>query len=362
MSTNKLKVLSLTNVVLEYRIPVYNQLAEFFDVTVAHYGRKVSSDKVKFRQIILSPRKRGPFTFFKENLVTLASDFDAVIALGDLRMLSFLKLGFIRKRKYALIYWNIGVSASYNKRYDEDRSLDFFRFNLLNRADSIVFYTEYPVKRYVKDGGVQREKLFVANNTVEVTERIEIPFEKKYFLFVGTLYKVKKIYDLLEAYQKAYENEKNIQNLVIIGDGVEKDNVIKFIKEHQLEHKVLLKGAIFDQEVLKAFYREAIALISPGQAGLTVLNAFAYGVPFVTTKTAITGGEIFNIKDGWNGLLYEENMVNLTNIILDLANNSEKVHKMSVNAQNYYFDHRTVDKMVEGLAEAVIYAIKSKKK
>ncbi|GGF60914.1 glycosyltransferase family 4 protein [Wenyingzhuangia marina] len=358
----KIKLLSLTNCLLEYRLPVYNLLAEKFDLTIAHYGESVAHRDIHFKEILLTPIIRGPFTFSKEKLTTLAAGFDAVIALGELRMWSFLKLGFVIKRKYALTYWNIGVSASYNKRYDEDRSLDFFRFNLLNRADSIVFYTDYPIKRYVEDGGVQREKLFVANNTVEVKERIQIPFEKKHFLFVGTLYKAKKIYDLLEAYKKAYEMSNNIYPLVIIGEGIEKENVLKFIKEQQLQHKISVKGAIYDQEVLKVFYTDAIALISPGQAGLTVLNAFAYGVPFVTTKTAITGGEIFNIKNEINGLLYDDNHNNLKNIILELTRNPQKVYQMSVNAQNHYFEHSTLDKMVEGLSQAILYAVNCKKK
>lgn len=356
MEKNKIKLLSLTNYVLEYRIPVYNLLAETFELTVAHFGEEVSEDKANFRQIILSPKNLGPFIFFKENIAKLASNYDAVLALGELRLLPYMKLGFLFNRKFSLTYWNIGVSASYRKKFDEDRRLDFIRFRLLNKADSIVFYTDYPVKRYVEDGGVAKEKLFVANNTVEVLERIPIKIKKKHFLFVGTLYKAKKIFDLLEAYLLAYNNDASIKPLVIIGDGEEKANIENWIILHALKEKITLTGAVFNQQVLKSYYQDAVALISPGQAGLTVLNSFAYGVPFVTSENAITGGEVFNITNGVNGIIFKESLSRLSEILAELSNDDLVVNNMSINAQNYYFNERTIDVMVNGLKDSLSYA------
>src|SRR5690554_3103216 len=125
----KYRILFLTNVILEYRIPVYNLLSEYFDVTVAHHG-KLINDEVKFKQILLTRKNIGPFISFKENISQLAKQYDAVIALGDLHYIPFFKLGFLRNRQFALSYWSIGVSASYKKRFDEDRKLDRIRFSL----------------------------------------------------------------------------------------------------------------------------------------------------------------------------------------------------------------------------------------
>lgn len=353
----KYRILSLTNVILEYRIPVYNLLSEYFDVTVAHHGKPVSSDNAKFKQIRLTPKNIGPFISFNENITQLAKQYDAVIALGDLHYIPFFKLGFLRNRQFALSYWSIGVSASYNKRFDEDRKLDRIRFKLMNKADSLIFYTSYPIGRYVKDGGVERKKLFVANNTVEVVEKIEIPYRKNHFLFVGTLYKAKKIFDLLEAYKAAFLKNCLINPLVVIGDGDEYNNIVEWVEKNQLQSKITLKGAIFDQDELKKYYQNAIACLSPGQAGLTVLNSMAYGVPFVTTENAITGGEIFNITNGVNGIIYDGNSRSLTDIILELSSNNEKTYELSKNAQDYYFSNRTMEIMVDGIKSAVNYAL-----
>ncbi|NMH89328.1 glycosyltransferase [Flavivirga algicola] len=356
MYQEKKKLLILTNCILEYRLPVYNLLAEQFQVTVAHYGKIVNEEKTKFKEVILTPKTRGPFIFFKENIKKLAIQYDAVIALGDLHIWPFWSLGFIRNRSFSLTFWSIGVSASYSKRFDSDKKWDFFRFKLMNKADSIVFYTDYPIRRYVEDGAINRTKLFVAHNTVQVDHKIDLLDVKKHFLFVGTLYKAKKILDLLDAYLLAYKQNPSIEPLVVIGDGEEKDNIKSWVKKHQLTEKIILKGAIFNQDVLMEYYRRAIALISPGQAGLTVLNAFAYGVPFVTTENAITGGEIFNIINNINGIIYKEDVKKLSEIILDLSSNPKKALLLSKNAQEYYFSKRTMSIMVDGLKKAVDYA------
>jgi len=352
----RLKVLSLTNSILEYRIPVYNLLAESYDLTVAHYGKKIDQDRIKFKQIILTKSKRGPFVIIKENVRKIASQFDAVISEGDLHILSFLKLAFIRNRKFSLSFWSIGVSASYKKHFDQDRRLDRLRFYLMNKAESIVFYTDYPINRYVNDGGVSPDKLFVANNTVEVNHKYEVPKVKRHFLFVGTLYKEKKILDLLEAYLIAYKQNSSIQPLILIGDGDDRKNIENWIQEHCLKAKIILKGAIFNQDILRENYLDAIACISPGQAGLTVLNSMAYGVPFVTTENAITGGEIFNIKNNVNGIIYNEDVSKLSEILTDLSKDSEKTYNLSVNSQEYYFSKRTMVIMVKGLSDALMFA------
>ncbi|GHT33574.1 glycosyl transferase [Bacteroidia bacterium] len=341
---------------MHYGIPVNNLLVQNYDLTLAHYGEKLIGDDILFKQIILTPKKIGPFIYFKENIYKLCQKFDAVIVLSDLHILPYITLGLFSKRKFALTYYGIGVSASYNKKFDIDKRSDLIRFNLMKRADSNVFYSEYPIQRYV-DAGIKRDSLFVAHNTIQITDKIEISHNKESFLFVGTLYKEKKIYDLLNAYYITYKKDKNLKSLIIIGNGTEKSNIEKWISESGIAHKIFLKGAIYDSTLLKSFYSDAIACISPGQAGLSVLSCFAYGVPFITTFDAITGGELFNIKNGVNGYLYSGEVSELADILILLNNDKEKVYELSKNAQEYYFNNRTLDMMVKGLSDAVNYAL-----
>jgi glycosyltransferase involved in cell wall biosynthesis len=360
-SKEKIKLLRLTNCIMHYSLPTYNALAEYYDLTVAHYGNRVDDSLTNFKQIILTKRNIGSFVYFKENIYQLAKKFDTVLALGDLHILPYVSLGLIPRRKFAVTYWTIGVSASYNKKFDEDKSLDWIRFRLMDFADSLVFYSEYPIKRYTEKG-VKREKLFVAQNSVFINNQIEIPKNKKYFLFVGTLYKAKKIYELLEAYLIAFELNKMIAPLVIVGDGDEKDNIGQWIEEHNLQNHISIKGPIYDSEELCEIHKYAIASISPGQAGLSVLTSMAYGVPFITTYDAITGGERLNIEHGVNGFLYDGNIETLSGLIGKLSFMQEEVHQLGKNAQDHYFNNRQHAFMINSVIDSVNFAINSKQK
>ncbi|RST26688.1 glycosyltransferase family 4 protein [Chryseobacterium lacus] len=353
----KIKVLMLVNYIPHYRLPVMIKLAEKFDLTVAHYADQllVNSD-INFRQVLLKPRFFGGVKWFKENVYKLSSQYDVVISLGEIRVLPNMLLGF-RRRKFGLIFWGIGVGASYSKGFDAASKADILRFWLMRKADALLFYSDYPVQKYIAKG-FDREKLFVAHNTVLVQDRIKIPEDKKHFIFVGTLYKQKKIYELLASYELYVRTSANILPLIIVGDGEEKNLVRAWIAEKGFENKIILKGQINDQNVIKELYQDAVACISPGQAGLTVLNSMAYGVPFVTRENAITGGEIFNVIHEETGVLYDGEVESLVNIMKKISEDSAYTRQLSRNAQDFYFAKRTVDIMVRGFEDAIHYASK----
>ncbi len=92
---------------------------------------------------------------------------------------------------------------------------------------------------------------------------------------------------------KRFIEKNRDSNLIlnIIGDGPEFKVLYRYIIKNNFSHRIL-RGAIFDDYVLKNYFERAICLISPGQAGLTVLKSFAYGIPFVTKYNAITEASV----------------------------------------------------------------------
>src|SRR5690554_1939224 len=357
---SKKKLLLLNSLIPHYRVPVYNALGKHYDLTVAHYGDEIDTKGLTFSQIRFNTIKNLPFYWFKENVYKLAQNYDAVLSMAQLRTIPYMTLAFGR-RNFSLTYWSIGVTASYKKKFDEDKRYDWLRYKWTGRADSLAFYSSYPIKKHLTYG-IPREKMFVAENTIEINDKIEIISPKDYFLFVGTLYKEKKIFDLLESYYNASMKNSQFPKLVIVGDGIERDNIIKWLDDRGMSSKVVLKGAIFDSTVLMDIFRKAIACISPGQAGLSVLTSMAYGVPFVTTKDAITGGEIFNIEEGQNGLYYDGTINGLTETMIYLSEKPKEVYRIAKNGQDFYFENRTIEVMVDGLIQDVEYALKNKKK
>ena len=112
-------------------------------------------------------------------------------------------------------------------------------------------------------------------------------------------------------------------------------------------------GKITDIGVLSKFYFDAICSVSFGQAGLSVLQSLGFGVPFVTKKNAITGGEINNIINNYNGFLCEDSVESLSSKLVFLSNNIEHSMKMGENAFNYYSENCTIEKMSNGFKLAI---------
>lgn len=343
-----IKVLLLQGTINHYRVPVYSELAKRVDLTIV-YSEGSAPDTTDFTSVFV-PVVKKRYRIHQKNIYAMAQKFDVVICMFDLSYLFFRLLGIL-PHKYKLIYWGIGVSAGYNVRFDSDQSGLPKVMRYMRRSDAMLFYSEYPVKKYEKLG-INAKKLFVANNTVKVLLHSEK--DKDVILFIGSLYKQKKIDVLLNAYNAAFHRNHDIPNLIIIGDGAERESIQQWIFEHELSKKIQLTGGIYKDEELVPYFERAIMCISPDQAGLSVLKSMGYGVPYVTHREAITGGEIFNIRNGENGILMND-FNELETIILESSRDIEKYIQMGKNAEKYYYENRTVEKMVDGFMNAINY-------
>jgi glycosyltransferase involved in cell wall biosynthesis len=352
----KMKVLFITGKLQHYRIPIFNIISQKVDLTVAHSGVKLTNEMdASFKEIIIKENKIGPFTYH-ENLTDLANNFDVVVAMLYLQKLSFMRLLFARKTAYKLIYWGIGVKASQKSKFDAPTVLNYVRYYIAKRCDAMIFYTDYARKKYIARG-IKKEKLFVMNNTVAVIDTLNEKIERNKIIFIGSFNKSKKIFSLLEAYLEASKISEALLKIELVGDGVDFEDVKQWVSDNQLGAKIKIHGAIYNPEELERIYKSGIVSISPGQAGLSVLSCFGYGVPFVTSSNAITGGERLNIKNNFNGILFNSDQ-ELKNIIIDISNNQTKYLKMGENAKNYYLAGRTPEIMADGFLDAINYTQK----
>lgn len=345
------KVLILYNNLFHYRIPIFRLLAEKYDLTVAYSLGPDSKEDLNFKIVKLPIVKISRFVIHKNNIFRLCQNFDVVIAYGDIAWLKISMLPFYKKRRFNLILWTIGVSASYDKTFDSVKKWDSVRDFFYKRADALIFYTDYPVKKYIVRG-YSKEKMFVAHNTVEVLNNEHKEITKDSILFIGTLYMQKGLLLLLENYKNASLQNSSVPVLNIVGGGDEYTTVQDWINSNNLSEKIILHGPVFDIKVKSKFFKRAFACISPNQAGLSVLESMGYSVPFVTQKDAITGGERFNITDNENGILYETHN-QLKDIILEITSNPQKYIRMGENAHDHYIKCRKPEDMANGLISAV---------
>lgn len=348
----KTKVLILYNKLFHYRIPIWNILAEKCDLTVAYSDNQQPPKEVCHFKVLYLPyfTVARRFVIQKDNIRRLSKKYDVVIAYGDISWLKYSTLPWFSQTK--VIFWSLGVSASYQKGFDTHKNWDRIRCFFYNKADALVFYTDYPIKKYEKMGIIQK-KMFEAPNTVFV-EQIEEK-TKDSLLFIGSLYRQKGLQYLLDAYYQLSQSYK-LPLLNVIGNGPDFDVIKEWIIKHELSEFVNLRGAIYDSKEKSVFFAKALACISPMQAGLSVLESMGYGVPFITTKDAITGGEIFNIHNGVDGLIMDD-CSQLQSVLLDIISNKLKYIAMGKSAKSFYDKNRTPEDMANGLFQAIKYVI-----
>ncbi len=353
----KKKVLFISYQLHNYRIPIFNIIGETegLELTVAHSAKKINDPNNKFTEIRLGYKKLGAITFYNSSFKKLVNNFDVVVCMFYLQNFSFFKLALSKKRKFKLIFWGIGVRASYDSDFDAPTFFNKVRYFWAKRSDAMIFYTQYAKEKYIKHG-FSANKLFVMNNTVEVNSFIEEKSTRKDLLFIGTLYKSKKIFELLEAYDKAKKHTQNLPKLQIVGKGDEYNNIRHWIESTNNTQNIFLHGAIYDESILSEMFTSSIACISPGQAGLSVLKSFGYGVPFITHKNSITGGERLNITNNKTGILFNED-ADLKDILIDISENREKYLDMGKQAKLFYNTQRMPQNMANGFIEAVEYTL-----
>lgn len=353
---NKLGVLILQNELSGYNVPVYNAIAEHYDLTLAFYLKDKSNIQCNFKKVKLESKVIGPFTFIK-GLNKLVSQFDVVSMIPNMRNPSYCRLPFM-SRKYKLVNWSIGFRASYTHPYIVERKhvlADRIFQTILSKCDASIFYME-KAKEFWKNTPFDLSRVFIAPNTTDVVS-IEIkPEIKKDILFVGTLYKGKGLDLLLDAFRQVVEEQHPQNNLHIVGEGSERQALEDYVAKHNLEEHVVFHGAIYDENVLAERFAHALLCISPTQGGLSVPKSMGYGVPFVTRKDAITGGEIYHITPGVNGIMYDKDE-ELKSIISDACSNPQKYVEMGIKAKDYYDNHATIKHMAQGAMDAFEFVL-----
>ncbi len=340
------KVLILQNNILHYRKPLYNKLAKSNDITVLHSGNPSVQKEDKYCEIIMPLCKVLKLKFQKGVLKEVNSGkYDVVIAMMDIQWVANVLASFVHKKTTKFAWW--GIIASKNNFANRLRGL-------LLRKKPTIFYTKEGLLKMKKLGFSSPNYTF-CNNTFHIENRIPCYLEtdKNSFLFVGSLDKRKMLDVVIIAFAKAIPQIPDSITLIIIGEGEELSHLKRLREELKISNRVEFHGKITDTKELSKFYKKALFSVSFGQAGLGVLQSMGYGVPFITCKNAISGGELNNIKDQENGILCENSSESLTQNIIEYGNDFDKCKQLGENAFEHYSNKCTIDQMANKFSKVI---------
>lgn len=338
------RLLIIQDDIPHFRIGLFNTLAEKYDLVILHSNPKIT-DGNNFQTIYLKRIKLGPF-YLQTGLINAIHKLKPkrIIAMMDIRYLSTIYLSFHQESINILIWWGPWLTDS--------RIANYIRLYLMKRHISLLYSPKHKDDFVLK--GLSESKLIVANNSIYVENRIKsFKFEKRYFLFVGSFKRRKGINELLDAYEAFLNESKSKINLILVGDGeIYKEIDEKISKNRRLRKNVYLPGRIEGDKELSEYFKNAIACFSINQAGLSVLQSLAFGVPYITLKNAISGGEINNILDGNTGFLCN-NLSEIKDRMKFLHSNPKIAVVMGENSYDYYTKKASIELMVESFNKAI---------
>ena len=164
----------------------------------------------------------------------------------------------------------------------------------LKLAEGYFLYGTY-AKNLMEKEGFDSSKLNVVYNSLSYTEQLKIRNQLQktsiYFdhfnnsnptlLFIGRLTKIKKLHLLLEAMQLANKEECYF-NLVLIGEGTEKQFLEGVVEKFKLKQNTWFYGSCYKEEQIGELIYNADICISPGNIGLTAIHSLMYGTPAIT--------------------------------------------------------------------------------
>ena len=164
-------------------------------------------------------------------------------------------------------------------------------------------------------------------------------------LYVGRLVEKKKVTLLLDSFN--YLCSKNLipkTRLVFVGEGTEREKLIAKAKLAGLEDRIDFLGHVADISELRQIYSKAICAISPGYVGLSVTQAFSFGVPMLVAREEFHSPEIEACREGFNMQYFEsDNLHALAKVMVEMVNqkmfwHSKRIELSEWTASNYSFE------------------------
>lgn len=208
-----------------------------------------------------------------------------------------------------------------------------------DKIDYIITPSEFYGTKFIEDG-INPNKIQAIHNSIEMNDYNVETQDDGYALYFGRLSKEKGILNLINAFAKC-----NKGNLYIAGEGPEKENIEKIIKENNLEDRVKLLGFL-NKEQMTDVTRKCKFVVVPSiwyeNCPYSVLETLAIGKPIIGSNM---GGIPELVIDNENGFIYNtvDELTEKMNVLFEnedlvkqFSKKSKELAKQNYDREVYY--------------------------
>lgn len=196
--------------------------------------------------------------------------------------------------------------------------------------DKIITVSNHTKNALTEIYGVKPERIELLHNGVDLKLVDSVTVSKKNndsIIFVGRLAPHKHVDDLINVVRLLKEDAKEVY-LKVIGNGIEKDNLIRMVNDLDLNDQVDFASNLDYRDVIKEIKKSTILVLPSTREGfgMVLTEANACNIPAVAYKS---GGVVEVIEDSKNGFLVEPRNINeLSKKIFYLLENEDIAREM----------------------------------
>ena len=364
---------------MAYRLPLFHALANCPGMRLTVWADLSAQGAVDRRELTgieardAPARSIGPFSWQRGSLEAVRDpDADVVVLSWQVRAIDVpIALRAARRRGVGTVLWGHGFGKTHPRLGDLARRLT------ADIADACLLYGP-ATRRRVVEQGVPPERVFDAPNAIDQAAILEATsnwtsspdrlaeFRKKegleagpVVLFLSRLEADKLPALLVESFAKVLDKHP-AATLAFIGNGASRPEVEATIDRLGIRPRVRLAGAIYEEEAIAPWALSSSLLVHPGGIGLSLMHAFGYGLPVITTdRLGLHGPEAEIHEPGVNGLLYRHgDAQDLAEKISTLLDDEPRRRRMSEAALATVSGPRgrNVEGMVAGFLDAIDFA------
>jgi glycosyltransferase involved in cell wall biosynthesis len=169
-------------------------------------------------------------------------------------------------------------------------------------------------------------------------------------LSIGRLTEKARTEILLDAL--AHISGSNVK-LVVIGEGPRREALQRQARELGLEHSVVWLGAMFDEQQIAPWMMAATAFVYAGEVGLSLIHAFAYGLPAIISQGGRHNPEGLLFEDGRYGATFVSgDAKSLSEVLLRELRHPDVMRERGRAAQEMVRSRLGVERMAERFLRA----------
>lgn len=182
------------------------------------------------------------------------------------------------------------------------------------RADGVLAYSSLG-RIIMPTYGIPEERVFVTYNTGDseallrekqllLQEPPILPENSRRIIHIGRLVKWKRVDLLMDAFARVLKEFPDAE-LVVVGDGPEREPLGRQARSLGIIDRVLFTGGIYDPKIIGAYMRVSSVYVLAGMGGLSINDAMTYGLPVICS--VCDGTERDLVAHNGNGLFFQEN-------------------------------------------------------